>query len=312
MKGLEINRAFFAEYGKKMLETEFSDVLPLIAAGSVGGGSENFGFDDDVSRDHDFEAGFCIFVPDSFDERTIFRLERAYAKLPKTFAGLSRGLLSPVGGNRRGVIKTSDFYLSKCGEKDGKLSLEKWLTIPDFYLAEATNGEVYFDNLGEFTAIRNELLSMPQDVVKKRLAGNLLIMKQAGQYNYTRALAHGERAGAQLAAIEFTRAAINVVFLLNKRYKPFYKWIFRAFKTLPELSGLADELEFLITSDNDEKTSAVKSSLIESVCGEIAEFLIAHGLTAATCHDLEKHAYSVNDRIKDPNMRNANILSAIV
>ena len=98
MKGIEISKAYFEEYGKPMLETDFSEALPYLCVGLVGSGSECFGFDDEVSRDHDFEPGFCIFIPgeDVLDRRTEFLLERAYAKLPKEFMGLKRGLVSPV------------------------------------------------------------------------------------------------------------------------------------------------------------------------------------------------------------------------
>ena len=34
-------------------------------------------------------------------------------------------------------------------------------------------------------------------------------------------------------------------------------------------------------------------------------------LTRASCGDLEKHAYSVNDRIADASLRNEHILAAV-
>ena len=37
----------------------------------------------------------------------------------------------------------------------------------------------------------------------------------------------------------------------------------------------------------------------------------AQALTKAVCGDLEKHAYSVNDRIADPALRNAHVLTAV-
>lgn len=311
MKGLELNRAYYLEYGAKMIDSEFADVKNLLAVGSVGSGSENFGYDDDVSRDHDFEPGFCIFLPKGFDERRAFALERAYAKLPKEFMGVTRQKISPVGGARHGVMYTGDFYRARCGSGSGEMSVEQWFSVPDFYLAEATNGEIYFDALGEFTAARNRLLDMPEDVFLKKLAGNLLMMKQAGQYNYPRILSHGERASAQLAAFRFVEATINVVFLLNRKYKPFYKWIFKALAVLKEFSHLSTELEFLLSTENDDKTASIKTALIENVCAEIAEYLKDNELSKATCNDLEKHAYSVNDKIVDPSIRNANILTAI-
>ena len=85
MKGLEIAEKYYLEFGKNMIDAEFADIKDKLAAGICGGGSECFGFDDDISKDHDFEAGFCIFIPDEdiIDRKTEFALERAYAKLPK-------------------------------------------------------------------------------------------------------------------------------------------------------------------------------------------------------------------------------------
>ena len=104
MKGLELSRRFYETYGKAMLEEQFAPYMDRIAVGLVGEGSECFGFDDDLSSDHDFEASFCLFVTKKDYELFGFALERAYAKLPKSFEGYSRQLLSPVGGARRGAF----------------------------------------------------------------------------------------------------------------------------------------------------------------------------------------------------------------
>ena len=61
MKGLDISRKYFEEYGLPMLREQFPAWADRVAAGLIGSGSECFGFDDEVSRDHDFEAGFCLF-----------------------------------------------------------------------------------------------------------------------------------------------------------------------------------------------------------------------------------------------------------
>ncbi len=54
MQGLELTRLFFEECGRPMLEEQFPDLLPFLAAGLFGSGSECFGYDDEISRDHDF------------------------------------------------------------------------------------------------------------------------------------------------------------------------------------------------------------------------------------------------------------------
>lgn len=310
-KGLDIARAYWEAHGLPMLEEQFPELMPRVAAGLFGSGSECFGFDDDISRDHDFEPGFMLLLSgeDAVDRRAAFLLERACAKLPKEFMGLSRAKLQPVGGPRRGVIRAADFFLEKTGAPDGVLTIGQWLSAPEYALAEAVNGEVFFDGLGDVTAIRARLAHYPEDVRKKRLAGHLLLMGQAGQYNYPRCLAHGETGAAQLAAIEFARHAMRAVFLLNGVYQPYYKWAFRAMRHLPRLSLLAELMEYLISTDNDGELAASKRDVIEGVAADVISELRAQGLTRADCADLEKHAYSVNDSIADAQMRNLHVLA---
>lgn len=313
MKGIELSRAFFEEYGRPMLENEFSDILPLLAVGLFGGGSECFGFDDEISTDHDFEPSFCIFLPDenTLDRRQAFLLERAYAKLPKEFMGFKRNLLAPVGGARRGVLRTSEFFKEKTGSETGELTVQQWLTLPEQSLAEATNGELFFDNFGEVSKIRENLSLFPEDIRRKKLAGNLLLSAQSGQYNYKRCLEHGETAAAQLAVNEFVKSAMAVIFLLNNKYQPYYKWSFRALRNLPKLSLEAEIFEYLLTTDNESETAEEKYYSIEGVAADIIDELAEQSLTKAICGDLEKHAYSVNDSIEDPQIRNMHILAAV-
>ncbi len=313
MNGLELSRAFYETYGAPMLREQFPHLLPYLAAGLAGGGSECFGYDDEVSRDHDFEPGFCLFLPgeDVVDRRQAFLLERAYAKLPREFQGVKRGLMQPVGGPRRGVLRTAEFFAEKTGAPDGVLTLGQWLQTPEHALAEAVNGELFFDGYGEVTRIRQGLAAYPEDVRKKKLAGQLLLMGQAGQYNYLRCIRHGETGAAQLAAAEFVKSAMAAVFLLNRVYQPYYKWSFRAMRGLPRLALLAELMEYLLTTDNEPEQAEQKYDVMESVAADVIDELTEQGLTKAVCGDLEKHAYSVNDGIGDPALRNAHILTAI-
>ena len=313
MNGLELARAYFEAHGRPMLEEQFPELLPFLAAGILGSGSECFGYDDEVSRDHDFEPGFCIFLPgeDVVDRRSAFLLERAYAKLPREFMGLSRSVLQPVGGPRHGVFRTAEFFTEKTGSPDGVLTVSQWLTVPEQSLAEATNGEIFFDNYGEVTGIRTALACYPEEIRRKKLAGQLLLMAQSGQYNYLRCIAHGEHAAAQLAAVEFVKSAMAAAFLLSRRYQPYYKWSFRALRALPELPLLAELLEYLLTTDNGPEMAREKSAVMESIAEDVIRTLQAQDLTKATCGDLEKHAYSVNDSIADPDLRNLHILAAV-
>ena len=336
MKGLEIARAYYEQYGEPMLREKFPGLMPFVAAGLAGSGSECWGFDDEISRDHDFEPGFSLFLPgeDVVDRRTAFELERAYAALPKEFMGLRRSLVAPVGGPRHGVLRTAEFMTDKVGKADGNLSLMEWLYMPEFSLAEAVNGEIFMDGYGEVTAIRERLRRRPEDVRLKKLAGQLLLMGQSGQYNYRRCLQHGETAAAQLAAVEFVKSTMAAVFLLNDVYQPYYKWCFRAMRALPKLALTAELLEYLLTTDNEPDTAEEKSRVMEGIAadvigelreqgllGELMEQGLTgtevnretqgRGLTGAVGADLEKCAYTVNDRIGDAQIRNMHILAAV-
>ena len=313
MKGLELSKAFYNEYGKPMLENEFPHLKDYICTGLFGSGSECLGYDDEISLDHDFEPGFCIFLPDEsiVDRKEAFKLERAYAKLPKEYLGYKRTNISPVGGIRHGVFRTQDFFKDKIGESDGILSISEWMNIQDQALLECTNGEIFYDGYSEVSKIRNNLVYYPDDIMKKKLAANLLIMAQSGQYNYMRIINHKEEGAAQLAICEFVKACIQVIFILNRKYMPYYKWSFRALSSLDKLSINAPLLEYLLTTDNSKEMANEKYNVLEGIASEVIDELISQNLTKAICGDLEKHAYSINDSIVDGDIRNIHILSAI-
>ena len=313
MKGIELARAYWETYGIPMIREQFPAYEGIIAAALTGSGSECYGFDDEVSRDHDFEPGFCLFIPgeEIVDRRTAFQLERAYAKLPAEFEGFRRQKMNPVGGQRHGVFRIDEYFTEKIGCPVEELTAERRLRLPDYALAEAVNGEVFRDDAGLLTNCRRILREMPEDVRRKRLAGHLLLMAQSGQYNYRRCLSHGETGAAQLAAGEFVRHTLAAVFLLNRTYMPYYKWSFRALKALPGGEDLGRSLEWLLTTDNSGALAEDKYFCMEGIASDVIDLLQEQKLTEAVCGDLEKHAYSVNDGIRESNIRNLHILHCV-
>jgi len=313
MKGLELARAYWEACGVPMIREQFPEYEEIIAAALTGSGSECYGFDDETSRDHDFEPGFCLFIPgeEIVDRRTAFLLERAYAKLPAEFEGFRRQKMGPAGGHRHGVFRIDEYFTEKLGCPAEEMSAERWLRIPEYALAEAINGEVFRDDAGLLTDCRTRLADMPEDIRRKRLAGHLLLMAQSGQYNYRRCLQHGEGGAAQLAAGEFVRNAMSVWFLLHRRYMPYYKWSFRALRALPGGEDTARSLEWLLTTDNGEALAEDKYFCMEGIASQVIDLLQEQGLTEAICGDLEKHAYSVNDGIRDGEIRNLHVLYCV-
>ena len=313
MKGLELSEAFYRLHGAPMLEKEFPDLLPHIAVGLFGAGSECLGYDDDVSRDHDFEPAFCILLPgeSTVNRKRAFQLERAYAALPREFMGYRRTAVSPTGGARHGVLRLCDFLLEKTGTPDGSLTQKDFFFLPEQSLLEVTNGAIFYDGSGHFSAIRKSLSYLPEDVRRKKLAGRLLLAGQAGEYNYPRAIARGDTAAAQLSVAEFVKNALHSALLLNKIYLPYYKWQFRALREAPTLSHVSSPLEYLLSSPNGKEEAEKKTAAIAHVAKSLADTLMAQSLTTREGASLEAHAYAVNRTIPDPEIRNLHILYGI-
>ena len=312
MKGLELARQYYETYGRPMLSEQFPDVADRIAVGLVGEGSECLGFDDAVSTDHDFEPGFCLFITKEDERQFGFRLERAYAKLPSAFCGFRRERVSPVGGSRHGVMVIDDFYRKLLGAPCAPDTAERWLYTPSSALACASNGEVFRDDLGAFSAVRRQLLlGYPEEVMRKKLAAHTVFMAQAGQYNYERCMRHGEHGAAQLAMVEFVRHAVSAIYLLNGAYEPFYKWVYRGMDALSVLSELKNPLIALTELGNEPLEFESKRETVEEIAAMFAaEFRRRHFSKVSENH-LEQHAYAIQETIRDPNLRGMHIMEGI-
>lgn len=244
-----------------------------VAAGLVGEGSDCFGFDDEVSRDHDWGPAVCLWFRRGDPAAP---LEAVLADLPPFFEGY------PVRATpgRTGVLEAGAFYRRFTGLEHPPESAAEWLAIPEHALAACTNGEVFADRSGAFTAHRQRLLDhYPEPVRLHKLAACLEAAAQAGQYNLPRALRRGDVVAAALAQAAFLRHAMGAAYLLARRYRPFSKWMFRA---LPD-PALAAELEGLARAetpgervDRAEAASAVLVEALGGLTGSRDSFLLAH------------------------------------
>lgn len=308
MNGLEISKKFYFEYGKPMLESEFPDKIYEIAVGVAGEGSECLGYDDELSRDHDFDAGFCMWITKEAEKEYGFKLERAYAKLPKEFMGVKRQTVAPAGGNRRGVIVIDDFYTRLLGANSAPDSIKRWLYTPSSSLRAAVSGEVYRDDLGKFSEIRDILKKgYPEDIRRKKISAHAALMAQSGTYNYERMIKRGETGAASLALFEFVKHAVSVIYLLNNVYEPFYKWAYRGMRDLPKLSDLEFALTGLTELGNSRKEAMQKTEIIQDIATIITDEFKMQKITTATCNNLDTHAFSIADTIENPEIRNMNI-----
>ena len=86
-------------------------------------------------------------------------LQERYDTLPKSHHGFERLVEGPHAGKRTGVFTIPEFYSRFIRYDHVPRGLAEWRSLPDSYLATATNGRVFADPLGEFTALREGLLA---------------------------------------------------------------------------------------------------------------------------------------------------------
>ena len=223
MKGLELAKRLYEERARKLFEDELPDLVPQMAVGLVGEGSECFGYDDEISRDHDWGPAFCIWLPQEVLAANSSRLESVLAELPQQFEGFEVRMTDPrLRMGRVGPLPLELFYQRFLNIPRAPENLMEWRRIPEQYLAVATNGEVFQDNLGTFSAIREKLLAFyPEDLRLKKIAARIMAASQAGQYNLPRMLRRCDFVACDICRARFIEAVLSTVFLINRKYVPF-------------------------------------------------------------------------------------------
>ena len=308
MKGMELSERYFDEYGKTLINDELGKYKEYIAAGLAGEGSECLGFDDELSRDHDFGPGFCIWVPEDIYRQHGEEMQRAYDSLPAEYMGCRR-LETAMGAGRVGVMPLEYFYRKYTGLDHAPETNMEWLRIPESFLATAVNGKVFCDNFGEFTRWRDVLRSFyPEDVLKKKLAARCAVIAQSGQYNYPRCMKRGDSQAAYLACGEFVRKAMSALYLLNGMYMPYYKWMFRGSESFTVLSDTADKLRKLTLISDTPENGMIKTDLIESISVDIGRELGRRGFTSTTDAFLQVHGEELMKSIGDQQLGRLHIM----
>lgn len=269
-------KAFYEKYGAPMIHARFPQYEQRIAVGLVGEGSDCFGFDDAISKDHDYGLGFCMWLTTEDYERIGITLNKAYEQLlqehgqefeemDETFS-VDEAFGSAAGNcqsynkfidSRRGVFTIGHFYENTLGirldehimKRGGIRSVfteQTWLQVTEDKFATAVNGMVFRDDVGIFTGIRNELLDYyPERVWMLRLAEKLHDFAQYGQSNYARMMARQDYVTANLCIAQGMKSAMEIVYLLNRTYAPYYKWMRKGMENLCVLKGLVPLLDEL-------------------------------------------------------------------
>lgn len=305
--GMTLSRSFYQECAEPVFKRECPALLERAAVGLVGEGSECLGFDDAISRDHDWGPGFCVWLPQAEVKEWEASVEQVFRLLPESYRGVPTRMAPERRMGRVGLFGIEDFYRRFIGKPYPPKTIGEWRAVPEHFFAVCTNGEVFEDKLGQFTEFRNALLAFyPEDLRLKKIAARCMNMAQTGQYNLLRSLRRGETVAAMLAAARFTEQALSMVYLLNKRYMPFYKWAWRGVGKLPVLGSLAQHYLEQLAGLNFAEGAKIEeraSEMVESLCATVARVLRERGLSDARGAWLLEHGPSVQSRIQTPELR---------
>ena len=300
MKGLDLARGYYEDVVRPAVSLEFGELFSRMAFGLVGDGSECYGFDDEISQDHDFGPRVQLWLKKEDYAAFGERLQAFLSTVSKDYAGYRGVNMSQYGEGREGVFTVGGFYSRFIGFERAPETIQEWRRLPEVNLSIATNGAVFFDGPGEFTALRERLLAFyPEPLRLKKMAARCMKMAQSGQYNFSRCLRRGERVAAGLAAAEFVQTAGSMLFLMNRRYCPFYKWMHRGLRELPLLGAQAAPLMETILSGDAWRASRSIEELSALVIAELQK----EGLTNSRSDFLLDHGPELQAHVEDEALR---------
>jgi len=250
-RNLDRCRLFYEQNFAAVIRDKYPQLDAKMAVGIVGEGSDAFGFDDEISRDHDYGPGFCIWLDDDAYGEAGEALQADYDALMAPYQKEGDRLTE-----RRGVFRAREFYENILGchvGDDGLIDEGTLLGIEEYRLACATNGRIYKAG-GVFSSIREGLLKYyPESVRLKRLAGELHNYSQFIQSNYPRMMARRDYVSANICIAMGIKSAMQTAYILSKRYAPYYKWMRRGLDDLRGYGPLKSALDELALMKPDVK-----------------------------------------------------------
>ena len=253
LQGLELSRRFHAEVVAPWLAA----ALPGLrhAAALNGAGSEVLGFDDAMSRDHDWGPRLLLFVSEAdFATHAEWLLASFADAIPPTFlgtptafAGRSRPPLEGPGARgdaRHGLevwtLRAQLGELLALAPDEPRVDLD-WLGLAEQRLLAFTSGAVFRDDDGRLTAARTRLAQPPRDVRLYKLACQWRRIAEEQAFVGRTGLA-GDDLGSRVIVARLARDVIRLAFLVEGRYAPYPKWLGTAFARLPCAVSLAPML----------------------------------------------------------------------
>jgi len=301
MKGLELARRYNSDIVLPAFMEKAAGIIDSMTFGLAGPGSECYGFDDEISRDHDWGPRVCIWIPENLYERQSGELQKIYNGLKDTYSGFNPVERLDTRVRRDGVISVERFYRNFLGSDRPPETLRDWLLIPEEALSLCSNGAVFREGSGDFMVMRKVLLSyFPRDIRLKKIASRCKAAGQHGQYNLQRAYQRKDSLAVQFHKTGFAQEITSLVYLLSRIYRPYGKWIFRGLDNLGILGSSVKKHLSDMTVINNEKELR---SIVEICVKAIAEELVRQNLSSLSDSFLYDYGLEIEMSIEDKFLR---------
>ena len=251
MRWLDMNRMFFREHARPVLAAEFPREFKRCACLADGMGSDVLGLEDKLSYDHHVNPRLFVLLMPADYRRIGRRMERVLLaefarRLPETAWESSHHFGHGV------VVETPARHLRRFLDfPHPPRTPREWLACFEQDLMHLTNGEVYHDPRDLITSTRKAMRYFPRGVWKKKIADYCMQYTLAANFNLNRCVLRGDPVGAQVLRGFGLRRAMELAFMLNRRYALYDKWTWRIFQRLPHLAKeLAPVLERIAASND--------------------------------------------------------------
>jgi hypothetical protein len=253
--GLELSRRHYQEAVRPILDAAFPG-LPY-SAGLLGRGSEVLGFDDEMSRDHDWQPRVLLFLGDADLARHGDSIREALR------VGLPPRL--PDRPTDHEILTARGCILDHLGfDIDAELDARDWLTFPEHELVMLTAGAVFRDEVG-LQAARDRFAYYPHDVWLILLVGGWWrihpeanLLGRAGQV--------GDELGSALIGSQLVHDLMRLCFLMERQYAPYSKWFGTAFSRLACAAELTPTLSTVLRA----RTWQEREDALMTAYGQVA------------------------------------------
>lgn len=227
--------------------------IPLALA-LFGPGSDVLGYDTARSMDHDWGPRLTIVVPEThrteisqrIDANIRTLLPESNAAFPTRFSFHADGTMyaDPAGNAHRLTVTSVDEIVRTSLLIDSLEDMDDavWLSTPMQLLLELVGGDVFVDDSGELTGLRENVSFYPDHIWRYQLAGLWMRIGQIQPF-IGRTGEVGDQAGSATIAASIVRDLMRIALLQSRQYAPYAKWLGTAVTRTPIGEDINPHLE---------------------------------------------------------------------